>query len=169
MKGRTVRCNRTHDRYRAVGRGLAPAPSRDTAHALFDALESSHDHLIRAEIAQVEAIERLCSHHSATDPDAYGPLFERLVSSGADGTPDVSEWLCLEIGPILAISASSAACRIAQVMDLMHRHPVLHSAARPARCACGRPPRSPTPRQPRVCLPRPHAGSTPASRPTLLT
>lgn len=50
---------------------------------------------------------------------------EGMWRPGADGTPEVAEFLKLEIGPALGISPESAAHLIADVADLAYRHPQL--------------------------------------------
>ncbi|WP_432558894.1 DUF222 domain-containing protein [Granulicoccus sp. GXG6511] len=48
---------------------------------------------------------------------------ERLWQFGADGTPEVAEFITFEVGPALGTSPESAATLIADVLDLRHRFP----------------------------------------------
>ncbi|MDO5501328.1 MAG: DUF222 domain-containing protein, partial [Propionibacteriaceae bacterium] len=48
---------------------------------------------------------------------------ERLWQFGADGTPEVAEFITFEVGPALGISPESASMLIADVLDLRHRLP----------------------------------------------
>lgn len=53
---------------------------------------------------------------------------ERLWRFGADGTPEVAEFVTHEIGPALQISPARAATLIGDVLDLRHRLPLLWQA-----------------------------------------
>ena len=53
---------------------------------------------------------------------------ERMIRSGAEGTPFISEFLALELGPVLQCSPEAAFDQIATVMNVKHRHPVLWQA-----------------------------------------
>lgn len=59
------------------------------------------------------------------EPEA---LEEKRVPGGAEGTPAVSEFLSLEVGPALGLSQLSAANLVASVLDLKYRHPLLWAA-----------------------------------------
>ncbi len=53
---------------------------------------------------------------------------ERLVASGADGTPEFAEFLVLELAAMLKVGEVSAWALIRDVMNLRHRHPRLWAA-----------------------------------------
>ncbi|MFT3878020.1 MAG: DUF222 domain-containing protein [Propioniciclava sp.] len=53
---------------------------------------------------------------------------ERWVPGGADGTPHVGEFLALELAGILGCSTGSATAKIADALNLRHRHPLLWDA-----------------------------------------
>ncbi len=53
---------------------------------------------------------------------------ERLVDSGADGTPEFAEFLVPELAAMLKIGEATAWALIRDVMNLRHRHPRLWSA-----------------------------------------
>lgn len=55
-------------------------------------------------------------------------LAERRVRMGADGTPLVSEFVCLELAGLLRCSAASAGHRVVEALNLKHRHPRLVEA-----------------------------------------
>lgn len=69
------------------------------------------------------------THHtgssSSAEPAAGVLHGERLRRYGAEGTPEVSEFLRLEIGPALGVSPERAAGLIGDVLDLRHRLPGL--------------------------------------------
>ncbi|MDN5571646.1 MAG: DUF222 domain-containing protein, partial [Propionibacteriaceae bacterium] len=95
--------------------------------SLADAL-AALDHAtaeIRAgEVAQMIAIARACDLYQITDHTIVEGS-ERLVRLGGDGTPLVGEFLTAEIAPLLGVGIDSARRRIASVLNLRHRHPVL--------------------------------------------
>lgn len=47
----------------------------------------------------------------------------RPVQVGGAGTPLVDEFCCAELGPVLGVSSVSARNRLADALDLVHRHP----------------------------------------------
>ena len=85
--------------------------------------------------AAIEAEERGLVLAIATSADTYrvdesvlGWSAERRLFGGGDGTPTVSQYLCLELGGLLGCSPGSAAHRIAGVLNVRHRHPRLWEA-----------------------------------------
>ena len=98
-----------------------------TSAEVFDALDHAHQQLIGAEIAELVAIIHAADLWKI-DETAVGEGIEGLMRPGHDGTPEVGEFLALEVGPLLGISASSAICRIGEALDLRHRHPMLWQA-----------------------------------------
>lgn len=63
----------------------------------------------------VDNLENLLSGHPKVQ---HG---ERMWRFGADGSPDVAEFITFEIGPALGISPGSAGVLIGDVLDLRHR------------------------------------------------
>lgn len=53
---------------------------------------------------------------------------DRLERGGADGTPLISEFLASELGPLLGLSPAATGWRIADTLNLRHRHPQLWRA-----------------------------------------
>ncbi|MGV8847944.1 MAG: DUF222 domain-containing protein [Propionibacteriaceae bacterium] len=105
---------------------LVPAQS----HELFAELDDAIQAIIAAEATKVEIIHRLCRAFSCVDDMAFGEAAEKLTRYGADGTPPVAEYLSLEVAALLAISPAAGAGLIGQVLDCVHRHPMLWEAVR---------------------------------------
>ncbi|MHA6511714.1 HNH endonuclease signature motif containing protein [Tessaracoccus sp. Z1128] len=106
----------------------APAPLVPVTVAEgYAALDHAHRHLIAAEIAEVIAIAHLMDVYRIDD-DAVQVGMEDLIQPGADGTPSIGEFLSLEIGALLGLSPLSAMGRIADVLNVRHRHPALWEA-----------------------------------------
>lgn len=65
-----------------------------------------------------------CLEEMHGGPDDPARRFgERMWQPGGDGTPEVAEFLKLEVGPALGVSPESAATLIRDVLDLVYRHP----------------------------------------------
>lgn len=89
----------------------------------------------RAEIDQVALIATAADAYGWVDVDpataAEAPSVlhgERLLRMGAEGTPEVAEFICLEVGPALRMSPDAARCLIRDVLNLRHRLPLLWAA-----------------------------------------
>ena len=80
-----------------------------------------------AEIGQALAIASICDQHRV-DESKLVEGCERWVRGGADGTPNIGEFIAAEIGANLGVSSASAMVRIARVLNIRHRHPVLWRA-----------------------------------------
>ena len=93
----------------------------------YAALDHAHQHLIAAEVAEVIAIAHLTEVYRI-DEDAVQVGMEELIQPGADGTPSIGEFLSLEIGALLGISPMSAMGKIADVLNVRHRHPAMWEA-----------------------------------------
>lgn len=93
----------------------------------YAALDHAHQHLVAAEVAEVIAIAHLTEVYRVDD-DAVQVGMQELVQPGADGTPSIGEFLALEIGALLGLSPLSAMGRIADVLNVRHRHPALWDA-----------------------------------------
>lgn len=109
-----------------------PAPVVVPAHShqLFAELDDANQAIIAAEATKVEVIHRLCQAFGCVDDMAFGEAAEKLMHFGSDGTPPVAEYLSLEVAALLAISPSACAGLIGQVLDCVHRHPMLWEAVR---------------------------------------
>lgn len=94
----------------------------------FDDLADARARRLRAVAAEAIAIAHACDRHHI-DESAMAAGVKRLVSPGADGTPEVGEFLALEVAGILHISPASAALRLADVLNVRDRHPELWIAA----------------------------------------
>ncbi|HEX7537629.1 MAG TPA: DUF222 domain-containing protein [Dermatophilaceae bacterium] len=83
------------------------------------------DQLARTgELAIVLGISAACDLHQV-DETTIVEGAERWVRGGADGTPLVGEFVAGEVAALLGINPSSAFGRIAQVLNVRHRHPCL--------------------------------------------
>ncbi len=101
-----------------------------TARELTLALADADRRERQAAADKAQLIAALCDVYRATDGSANPALpgSEQLISVGADGTPVVSDFLVLEIGPLLGMSEASAGMLICDVLNLRHRHPLLWQA-----------------------------------------
>ncbi|MGC3995394.1 MAG: hypothetical protein QM779_14970 [Propionicimonas sp.] len=95
--------------------------------------------LVRAQAAieaeQVRAIAHLADVYGPLSADEASSGLERLavhgaaaVQLGADGTPPISEFLALEIAPILRLSPMAAGLFLVDVLNCRARHPRLWQA-----------------------------------------
>jgi hypothetical protein len=100
------------------------------AHELFAELDDANQAMIAAEATKLEVIHRLCKAFSCVDDMAFGEAAEKLIRRGADGTPQVAEYLSLEVSALLGISPGAGAALIGQVLDCVHRHPMMWEAVR---------------------------------------
>ena len=91
---------------------------------VFDALSENRQILYDAEIRELVLIAQACDEYTV-DPARADAAAEKLIQGGADGTAMVGEFLALELGGLLQISASAAALRIRETLDLRDRHPEL--------------------------------------------
>lgn len=105
---------------------VATPAERATA---FTALDHAHHQVIAAEVAELIAILHAAevwdvnseAVDAAIERDTHG---EKLTAYGHDGTPHLGEYLALEIGPLLGITARSAISRIGEALDLGYRFPL---------------------------------------------
>lgn len=86
-----------------------------------------------AEIREVLFIAHAASVTGVSSADVDAALQdqiigERMVQPGAEGTPFISEFLALELGPIMECSPESAFDQLATVLNVQHRHPTLWHA-----------------------------------------
>lgn len=88
------------------------------------ALAEARDQELAASIGQVVALAHLCDTYQVNENTLMEGA-ERWVRGGADGAPDVGEFLACEVAALLGISVASASIRMARVLNLRHRHPTL--------------------------------------------
>jgi hypothetical protein len=91
---------------------------------VFDALSANHRLMRDGQAREVALIAQACDEWSI-DESVAGKACERLIEGGGDGTALVGEFLALELAGLLGCSPSTAALRIAEVLDLRDRHPEL--------------------------------------------
>lgn len=92
-----------------------------TADALV-AMRHANQQRRAAEVAEVIAISRAAHLYDVTVADCWDGV-EKMMAGGLDGTPSIGEFLSLEIAGVLEISQSTALKRIADVLNVQHRHP----------------------------------------------
>jgi len=98
-----------------------------TARQVADALVASRAHERAEQAFQLQCIIDLIERYQ-TVPALDVPGAEQLVSSGADGTPLVAEFLAAELAPLLQESIPSAWNLIHDAANLYTRHPRLWGA-----------------------------------------
>lgn len=85
------------------------------------------DHLERqAQARRTMLIAEFAVNYSVGADDVMPVLAERRVTLGP-GAPSVSEFTCLELAAILAVTPTAAASLIADAVNLRHRHPGLYA------------------------------------------
>ena len=82
----------------------------------------------KADAQIIRALCDLAACYRVSERDLIEPLAEKLVMVGGEGTPTVSDQLRLEVQGLLGCSAPSAACQIADAINLKFRHPLLYEA-----------------------------------------
>lgn len=92
-----------------------------------EALRHAEEQLRAAEVAGVVALLALCDLHRVDESNLFEGA-ERWVRGGASGTPLIGEFVAGEVAALVGLSVGSAACRIAQALNLRHRHPRLWNA-----------------------------------------
>lgn len=105
------------------------------AHAALSALDHATQQVTAGEVAQMIALAGVADTYRV-DADTLLAGADRLQRGGADGTPLISEFVAHEVGPLLGISPTSAALRIADVLNLRHRHPHLWQATMAGQIRC---------------------------------
>lgn len=86
-----------------------------------------------AEVQQAEALVDLAESYSVELDPLVEVLAEKGVFVGLAGTPEVSEFLALELGPALGMSQRGAWAVVASVLNLKYRHPLVWEAFRECR------------------------------------
>lgn len=84
------------------------------------------------ELALAEHWAVLHGPESLPSPEA-SPGGERLRQVGGDGTPDVAEFACAELGLLMGVGFIAASTLMRDAVDLRHRHPRMWSALRAGR------------------------------------
>ncbi len=98
--------------------------------AVTDGLEGltrGNDLAQTGEVMQAVSIAQICDAYQI-DEERTMETIEQLVRFGADGTASVGEFVAIEIAAALGISPGSAIGRIADVLNVRDRHPVLWEA-----------------------------------------
>lgn len=93
-----------------------------------EALERVGDSVAMIRLGEVQkaiALADLAEVYSVDVETLVPELAEQLVYPGYEGTPAVSEFLGLEVGPLLGITQQAAFGLIAEVLNLKYRHPEL--------------------------------------------
>ncbi len=80
----------------------------------------------RAEVALLEDAAHWADVHGTLQGTGFAlPGAERLIQIGGEGTPQVAEFACAELGAVLALSTYAGEILIADALDLRHRLPLL--------------------------------------------
>lgn len=90
-------------------------------------LRDAHHRSRAAEARKVEVLAALADVYKVDTEDLMPILAERHVSVSLDG-PTVSEFLCLEVAGLLGCSPTAAAGKIADAVNVKHRHPSMFNA-----------------------------------------
>ncbi|HEU5042665.1 MAG TPA: hypothetical protein VFT75_00855 [Nocardioidaceae bacterium] len=99
-------------------------------------LATAHADLLEVECRRlVLAAHWIDLHAPADEPDAgmsrrVLPGMERTVASGADGTPQISEFACAEFAALQGMHPNAGRAHLAKVANLRHRHPRLWARVR---------------------------------------
>ncbi len=97
--------------------------SKDRAGRALDRILAATDEIRSAEIRQSVGLADLAESYSVDLDTLIPELAEKTIHPGGDGTPGISEFLCLELGPALGVSRRTAFNMVAGVLNLKHRHP----------------------------------------------
>lgn len=82
----------------------------------------------QAEAARIQALCDLAENYRLDQDELIEILADRRIRIGGDGTPLVSEMVCLEIAGLLRCTPRAAGGRLADALNLKHRHPRLFEA-----------------------------------------
>lgn len=106
--------------YEDVEQGVAGRPDLGS---MFEQIAANDLARRRLDAEQVALIAEVCDQWHV-DEHAIGAACEKLVDGGAAGTTQIGEFLAYELGPVLRISPTTAAFRIADVLNLRDRYPL---------------------------------------------
>ena len=89
-------------------------------------IESNHAALQARECDELVLAATWADRHYL-DPNGgdYQPLIERACAYGGEGTPEVSEYCCAELGALLGVGILAARMLIADALDIRYRLPRL--------------------------------------------
>lgn len=107
-----------------MDKGVVLARQADAAAAL----EHAHRAEQAASIAKALAVLQWVDSAEVDETKLFDGA-ERWVRGGADGTPNIAEFVVGGIAAILGVSPESAFCRVASLLNLRHRHPSLFHRA----------------------------------------
>lgn len=88
------------------------------------ALDHAQAQIRAGEVATLLAIAALCDLRRV-DESVLVEGAERWVPGGADGTPHIAEFVAGEVAGLLRVSTGAAIERIAETLNLRHRHPTI--------------------------------------------
>lgn len=94
------------------------------ANRTLDKILAATDDIRSAEIRQAVALAELAETYSVDMDSLIPELVEKTIHPGGDGTPGVSEFLCLELGPAMGVSRRTAFTMVAEILNLKYRHPL---------------------------------------------
>lgn len=98
-----------------------------------DELRSCDDLRSLAEAGIITKMCELAVEYRVEREDLFDVLEEKRIRLGGLGTPTVSEYVCLELAGLLRCTATVAAGRLADALDLKHRHPDVFDAVKELR------------------------------------
>lgn len=101
---------------------------RERCAGALDRLVASEAAIRSAEAQQVRALAELAASYRVDMDAIVEHCAERTFRYAAEGTPEVSEFLNLEVGPALGLSEQAAGHLVVAALDLYHRHPRLFAA-----------------------------------------
>ncbi len=106
--------------------------------AAADALARSRVKVLQAEAEQLVLAAHWADLHApelveGQAPEARVPGAERVVRAGADGCPEIGEFAPAELGVLTGPTTAAGVQRVADAVNLRHRHPVLWDALRHGR------------------------------------
>lgn len=97
--------------------------SIEQANRALDRILAATDAIRSAEIRQSVALADIAESYSVELDTLVPELAEKTIHPGDEGTPGVSEFLCLELGPAMGVTRRTAFNMVAGVLNLKHRHP----------------------------------------------
>lgn len=97
--------------------------SKEQANRALDRILAATDEIRSAEIRQAVALADIAESYSMELDTLVPELAEKTIHPGDEGTPGVSEFLCLELGPAMGVTRRTAFNMVAGVLNLKHRHP----------------------------------------------
>lgn len=92
----------------------------------------------RAEANHLDALCDFSESYSVDCDQILEVLCERRMRVGGSGTPKFSEFVTLELAGLLGCSPIAAAHRLAEALNLKHRHPLLYQAVQRCELEVGR-------------------------------